>query len=40
LKIDEEDMEYLKKEVNNGAKITMITIIPPSYKRGNIEEEK
>jgi len=34
LKINEEDMEYLKKEIENGAKITMITVIPPSYKRG------
>jgi len=34
LKISEENMEYLKKEVSNGAKITMITIIPPSYIRG------
>jgi ribosomal protein L37E len=34
LKINEEDMEYLKKEVSNGAKITMITIIPPSYIKG------
>jgi transcription elongation factor Elf1 len=34
LKIDEEDMKYLKKEIENGAKPTMITIIPPSYKRG------
>ena len=34
LKIFEENMEYLKKEIENGAKITMITVIPPSYKRG------
>jgi len=34
LRIFEEDMKYLRKEVNDGAKITMITIIPPSYKRG------
>jgi len=35
LKIDEEDMEYLKKEINNGAKATEIMIIPPSYKKGH-----
>jgi len=34
LKIDEEDMEYLKKEINNGAKATEIMIIPPSYLKG------
>jgi transposase len=34
LKVDEKDMEYLRKEVNNGAIITMITIISSSYKRG------
>jgi transposase len=34
LKIDEENMEYLKKEVENGAKPTMIMILPPSYKKG------
>jgi hypothetical protein len=34
LKVNEEDMGYLKKEVDNGAKITMITIIPPSYIKG------
>jgi len=34
LKIFEEDMEHLRKEVDDGAKITMITAIPPSYKRG------
>jgi len=35
LKIDKEDMEYLKKEINNGAKATEIMIIPPSYKKGH-----
>jgi hypothetical protein len=35
LKIDEEDMEYLKKEINNGAKPTMIMVLPPSYKKGH-----
>jgi len=35
LKIDEEDMEYLKKEIENGAKATEIMIIPPSYKKGH-----
>jgi len=35
LKIDEEDMEYLKKEINNGAKATEVMIIPPSYKKGH-----
>jgi len=34
LKIFEENMEYLKKEIENGAKPTMITVIPPSYKKG------
>jgi len=34
LKIDEGDMEYLKKEINNGAKATEVMIIPPSYKKG------
>ena len=34
LKIDEENMEYLKKEVNNGAKATQIMIISPSYLKG------
>jgi hypothetical protein len=34
LKVDEEDMEYLKKEINNGAKATEIMIIPPSYLKG------
>jgi len=35
LKVDEENMEYLKKEIENGAKPTMIMIIPPSYKKGH-----
>jgi hypothetical protein len=35
LKIDKEDMEYLKKEINNGAKATEVMIIPPSYKKGH-----
>jgi hypothetical protein len=35
LRIFEEDMEYLKKEINNGAKATEIMIIPPSYKKGH-----
>jgi hypothetical protein len=35
LKIDEGDMEYLKKEINNGAKATEVMIIPPSYKKGH-----
>jgi hypothetical protein len=34
LKINEEDMEYLKKEIENGAKATDDNDIPPSYKRG------
>jgi hypothetical protein len=34
LKIDEEDMDYLKKEINNGAKATEIMIIPSSYLKG------
>jgi len=34
LRINEENMEYLKKEINNGAKPTMVTLIPPSYRRG------
>jgi len=34
LKIDEENIEYLKKEINNGAKATEIMIIPPSYLKG------
>jgi hypothetical protein len=35
LKINEENMEYLKKEIENGAKPTMIMILPPSYKKGH-----
>jgi len=34
LKIDEENIEYLKKEINNRAKATEIMIIPPSYLKG------
>ena len=35
LKIDEEDIKYLKKEIENGAKATEIMIIPPSYLKGH-----
>jgi len=35
LKIDREDMEYLRKEINNGAKATEVMIMPPSYKKGH-----
>ena len=35
LKVDEENMEYLKKEIDNGAKPTMIMVLPPSYKKGH-----
>jgi hypothetical protein len=28
-------MEYLKKEIENGAKPTMIMVLPPSYKKGH-----
>jgi hypothetical protein len=35
LKINEENMEYLKKEIENGAKPTMIMVLPPSYKKGH-----
>jgi len=35
LKIDKENMEYLKKEINNGAKATEVMIIPPSYLKGH-----
>jgi hypothetical protein len=34
LKIDEEDMKYLKKEIENGAKATEVMVIPPSYLKG------
>jgi dihydroneopterin aldolase len=34
LKVDEENMEYLKKEINNGAKATEVMIIPSSYLKG------
>jgi len=35
LKIDEEDIKYLKKEIENGAKATEVMIIPSSYKKGH-----
>jgi dihydroneopterin aldolase len=35
LRIFEEDMEYLKKEINNGAKATMVMVLPSSYKKGH-----
>jgi len=35
LKVDEENMDYLKKEINNGAKATEVMIIPPSYLKGH-----
>jgi len=35
LKVGGEDMKYLKKEIENGAKATEIMIIPPSYKKGH-----
>ncbi|MEM1574529.1 MAG: hypothetical protein QXF09_02985 [Nitrososphaerota archaeon] len=28
-------MDYLKKEIENGAKATMIRVLPPSYKKGH-----
>jgi transposase len=34
LKVNEENMEYLRKEINNGAKATEVMIIPPSYLKG------
>ncbi|MEM2208876.1 MAG: zinc ribbon domain-containing protein [Nitrososphaerota archaeon] len=34
IKIAEENIEYLKKEINNGAKATMLRALPPSYKKG------
>jgi transposase len=34
LKINEENMEYLRKEIENGAKATEIMMIPPSYLKG------
>jgi cellulose synthase/poly-beta-1,6-N-acetylglucosamine synthase-like glycosyltransferase len=40
LKVDEENMKYLRKEINNGAKATMITVIPPSYKKGKHRREE
>jgi hypothetical protein len=33
LKVDEEDMEYLRKEINNGAKATMVMVLSLSYKK-------
>jgi hypothetical protein len=35
LKIFEDDMGYLKKEINDGAKPTMTMVLPPSYKKGH-----
>jgi hypothetical protein len=35
LKINEENMEYLKKEIENGAKPTIVMVLPPSYKKGH-----
>jgi hypothetical protein len=35
LKVDEEDMEYLRKEINNGAKATMVMVLSLSYKKGH-----
>jgi hypothetical protein len=35
LKINEENMEYLKKEIENGARATMVMVLPPSYKKGH-----
>jgi len=34
LKINEENIEYLKKEIENEAKATTIMVLPPSYKKG------
>ncbi|MFH7860149.1 MAG: zinc ribbon domain-containing protein [Candidatus Aenigmatarchaeota archaeon] len=34
IKVAEENIEYLKKEIENGAKATLLTILPPSYKKG------
>jgi len=34
IKIDEEDIEYLKKGINSGAKATTIMVLPPSFKKG------
>jgi hypothetical protein len=34
LKVDKENIEYLKKEIENGAKATEVMIIPPSYLKG------
>ncbi|MEM3630918.1 MAG: zinc ribbon domain-containing protein [Nitrososphaerota archaeon] len=35
IKIAEEQVKYLKKEIDNGAKATMIRVLPPSYKKGH-----
>ncbi|MEM2084043.1 MAG: zinc ribbon domain-containing protein [Nitrososphaerota archaeon] len=35
LKIDNDSMKYLKKEIENGAKATTIMVLPPSYKKGH-----
>jgi len=35
LKVYEEDIEYLKKEIENGARATMVMVLPPSYKKGH-----
>ncbi|MEM2554467.1 MAG: zinc ribbon domain-containing protein [Nitrososphaerota archaeon] len=35
LKIDNDNMNYLKKEIENGAKATTIMVLPPSYKKGH-----
>jgi len=35
LKIFEEDMRYLKKEIENGAKPTMAMVLPPIYLKGH-----
>ncbi|MEM2416430.1 MAG: zinc ribbon domain-containing protein [Nitrososphaerota archaeon] len=35
LKIDNDSMKYLKKEIENGAKATTIMVLPSSYKKGH-----
>ncbi|MEM3062758.1 MAG: zinc ribbon domain-containing protein [Nitrososphaerota archaeon] len=35
LKINNDSMKYLKKEIENGAKATTIMVLPPSYKKGH-----
>ncbi|MEM3406186.1 MAG: zinc ribbon domain-containing protein [Nitrososphaerota archaeon] len=35
IKVAEENIEYLKKEINNGAKATILRALPPSYKKGH-----